>query len=202
MIDVDELLTERGAAWEPPAVGDPDLERALARSAARRNAVISGTLVAVVAVAVTGAAVVLARPAPLPAAPGPVASDTSVASPPEMGIQVSVLEVEDATRKLAARFGVAASAEAVLAPWEQVRPRLRVQPAKAPSAEALVWLVAVRGEFNCDNCITSAQGPEAGSGTLTVVFDAGSMRSVHVEGSDEAVDLRNLGTVSELRISG
>lgn len=203
MIDLDELLTTRGNAWQQPETTEPDLKRALARSAARRNGVISGTLVGVVGVAVLGTAAVLGRPAPIPAVPGPVLSATGMADPAGGGaIAPSALEVEDVTREVAARFGIAASAQTVITTWADVRPLLRVQPTEPPAAEAPVWLVVVRGEFNCDNCVTGTRGPEAASRTLTVVLDAGSMREVHVEGSDQPVDLAKLGPVVDLKVAG
>lgn len=204
MIDLDELLTTRGNAWQPPEAGEPDLNSALARSAGRRSSVINGTLVAVVGVAVLGTATVLGRPAPLPAVPGPVTSATEVSGAAAGGgvIAPSLLEVEAATKTIAARYGIAASAKTVLTTWAGVRPVLRVQPVEPPAAEAPVWLVVVRGEFTCDNCITTKRGPEAGSSALTLVFDAGSMREVHVEGSDEPVELATLGTVADLQVAG
>lgn len=203
MIDLDEMLTTRGNAWQPPEVSEPDLNSALARSSGRRSSVISATLVAVVGVAVLGTAAVLGRPAPLPAAPGPVASATEVSGASGGGaIAPSLLEVEAATKMVAARHGVVVSGQTVFTTWASVRPVLRVQPAEAPAADAPVWLVVVRGEFNCDNCITTSRGPEAGSSALTLVFDAGSMREVHVEGSDEPVALAKLGTVADLQVAG
>jgi len=203
MIDIDELLTTRGSAWQQPETPQPDLQRALARSAARRSGVISGTVVCAVGVAVLGTAVVLGRPAPIPAAPGPVLTATGTLDPAGGGaIAPSALEVEDVTREVAARFGIAASAQAVISTWADVLPVLRVQPTEPPAAEAPVWLVVVRGEFNCDNCVTGTRGPEAASRALTLVLDAGSMREVHVEGSDQPVDLAKLGPVVDLKVAG
>ncbi len=205
MKDLDELLREDARAWKPPSVGEPDLDAARARAAARRAKFGAGVAMVVV-VALAAGGVTLAnqfRPG-IPATPDPretvsVPTSDPAGSPEPDG---SLTELADAVHEEAIRFGIPAQAEAVATTWVQAQEFLPASGEVPAIGDTAVWVVQLRGEFSCDDCQTAQNAPDRSVSTLTLVLGADGFDRLWFELGDVTRPLRQLGTVATLDPDG
>ncbi|MEA5053617.1 MAG: hypothetical protein VB093_09270 [Propionicimonas sp.] len=206
MNDRDELLREDGQAWQPAAVAAPDVDAALARAAARRSRLASAaTLVVVVGLAAGGVLVANQFSPGTPATPAPLATGPSapdVPKPTPSAAPAGLAELTDAVHHNATQFGVPATASAVSTTWVKAQEFLPASGDQPTAGDTAVWLVEVTGEFSCDTCQTTQQGPERSVSTLTMALTADGLHQIWYELGDVTRPLPELGTVLTLDPDG
>ena len=215
MNDLDELLREDARTWRTPRAAGPDLDAALARAAARRSRLSAvAALVAVVALAAGGtiaanqlAPGIPATPDPreTPGIPVPSPTLTPTPTPTPSRTPGSLAELTDAVHENAIRHGIPAQVDAVQTTWlkaQEFLPASGDEPTAGIPGDAAVWVVQVQGEFSCDYCQTTQEGPEPGVSTLTLVLRADGFELIWSEMGDVTRPLHRLGTVVALDPDG
>lgn len=209
MNDLDELLREDARTWQTPRVAGPDLDTALARASARRSKLGTAAALVVVVALAAGGTIAVNRLAPvIPATPDPretpslpLPAPTPTAAPTADPLAA----LTDAVHDQAVRFGVPAQADAVRTTWLQAQeflPASGDEPTAGPPGDTAVWVAQVRGEFSCDDCQPTQQGPEGTVDTLALVLTADGFQRIWFELGEVTRPLERLGQVVGLDPDG
>lgn len=211
MNDLDELLRTDARAWQPPRAAGPDLDAALARASARRSRLSAVAALAAVVALAAGGIVAANQSAPgIPATPDPretpgipVPSPTPTPTPSQTA--GSLAELTDAVHENAIRHGIPAQVDAVRTTWlaaQEFLPASGDEPTAGIPGGTAVWVVQVQGEFTCDDCQTTQQGPEPSVSTLTLVLRTDGFERIWYEMGDVTRPLHRLGKVVALDPDG
>jgi hypothetical protein len=207
-MDVDELLRETGDDWRPPTPPALDVAGAVSRSTGRLRAAVAVWTAA--AVVVGGGTALAAWPRAVPAVPAtPTPAGTTTlgqATPPSPGLPTStsadtiawLTERARTTATAQGRGTTPVTAEAVATSAALAEDVLH-SGENPPAADHDVWVVQLRGQFECGTC-SRPMGADSPAGTVIqlVLPASGAVEGGSFTLTRSAADLTRLGDVIPL----